>query len=239
VKQILKIAQEQQEAYSNLYRPFVTVAFAKSLDHCIALDSDGKKSSNLQLSGPESTVLTHALRSQHDAILIGSKTLRIDNPRLNNRLWEGKSPQPVVLDTHLSCLEWPSIRISQKPVWVCCSPDAYEINRQSVDEEKFRLIRCQTTRNGHYLDLMDVLYQLRCRNIQSVMVEGGARVLESFLKNPYLVQAVCITTAPVHLGPEGVRVNDGIYEMDIQSILQFGNDTVTLATVQKGNKGDT
>ncbi|OEU21435.1 dihydrofolate reductase [Fragilariopsis cylindrus CCMP1102] len=82
-------------------RPFVTITYAQSIDGKIALILDNEEekvilksnpktkttSSNFAISGPESLRLTHALRSIHDAILIGGKTLVIDNPRLNNRLW--------------------------------------------------------------------------------------------------------------------------------------------------------
>lgn len=114
--------------------PFVTLAYAQTLDGMIAAivdddDDDGGGtgtaapsssllSSNLRLSGPESTILTHRLRSVHDAILVGGTTFLVDGPRLNVRLpkeydrgvvrttiGHHQQPVPVVLDTHLNNLQ--------------------------------------------------------------------------------------------------------------------------------------
>ena len=85
--------------------PFVCVTYAQTLDGNIAISSNEhehkeqeqeKKSStsNLKLSSEDSFLLTHALRSQFDAILIGGKTLSLDNPRLNNRLWKPRTLLP-------------------------------------------------------------------------------------------------------------------------------------------------
>jgi riboflavin-specific deaminase-like protein len=79
-------------------RPFVLASFAQSLDGQMAPWSDKNPNElaainittvgNYPLSGPDSLLLTHALRSIHDGILVGGKTLEIDNPRLTNRLWK-------------------------------------------------------------------------------------------------------------------------------------------------------
>uniref|UniRef100_A0A7S3Q2R7 Bacterial bifunctional deaminase-reductase C-terminal domain-containing protein n=1 Tax=Chaetoceros debilis TaxID=122233 RepID=A0A7S3Q2R7_9STRA len=76
-------------------RPFILVTYAQTIDGMIAVkdpiceksNGEGKVSANLKLSSSESFLLTHALRSIHDGLLIGGNTLSTDNPRLNNRLW--------------------------------------------------------------------------------------------------------------------------------------------------------
>mmetsp|Transcript_24011 Transcript_24011/g.57969 ORF Transcript_24011/g.57969 Transcript_24011/m.57969 type:complete len:538 (+) Transcript_24011:152-1765(+) len=112
-----------------LSRPFVTLAYAQTLDGMIAAkectsandeEEDGAvaaaasatTSSNLVLSGDESMVLTHRLRNMHDAILVGGKTFLSDRPRLSVRLPANsiprhgvEHPMPVVLDTRLDNLQ--------------------------------------------------------------------------------------------------------------------------------------
>ena len=163
-----KIKEFQKDAhYSHRpRRPFVTLAYAQSIDGKIALVRDKTKyetkkdegcssldpttttltSSNFAISGPESLRLTHALRSIHDAILIGGNTLSVDNPRLSNRLWPQqlpnecddtttivrKQPVPVILDTHLNHVRLLGIDAKAKQhMIVCCSAEAYQ---QAIEE---------------------------------------------------------------------------------------------------------
>ena len=78
-------------------RPFITVSYAQSLDGSIATASRQQ----MQLSGPESMRLTHQLRACCQSILVGIGTVLADDPSLTVRLVEGKSPQPIILDTRL------------------------------------------------------------------------------------------------------------------------------------------
>mmetsp|Transcript_33738 Transcript_33738/g.79550 ORF Transcript_33738/g.79550 Transcript_33738/m.79550 type:complete len:424 (-) Transcript_33738:266-1537(-) len=136
-------------------RPFVTLTYAQSIDGKIALRLDHEMttsstttSQNLAISGPESFRLTHALRSIHDAILVGGNTLAIDNPRLSNRLWDTatvtespvppsadsesndesryRSPRPVVLDTHLTHTRRLGSTMRATNLIVCCSREAFD-----------------------------------------------------------------------------------------------------------------
>ena len=149
-----KTHQRQQHQHPAVRpRPFVTLTYAQSIDGKIALlpdddevESTKTSSSNWVISGPESMLLTHGLRSIHDAILVGGKTLFIDNPRLRNRLWpplvdnndndndnivrKRHQPVPVILDTYLKHTRGilgsgERLIRARNPV-VCCSDDAYQ-----------------------------------------------------------------------------------------------------------------
>mmetsp|Transcript_37677 Transcript_37677/g.80474 ORF Transcript_37677/g.80474 Transcript_37677/m.80474 type:complete len:466 (-) Transcript_37677:199-1596(-) len=103
--------------------PFVTLAYAQTLDGMIAArcaSGEEQTTSNMRLSGAPSMVLTHRLRSMHDAILVGGSTFSLDAPRLNVRLPSTlgvahdsvsahnsvlEQPMPVVLDTNLDHLQ--------------------------------------------------------------------------------------------------------------------------------------
>ena len=78
-------------------RPFVTLAYAQSVDGSIARE----RGERYTLSGPDSLRLTHMLRSCHDAILVGVGTVLADDPELGVRMIEGRAPQPVVVDSQL------------------------------------------------------------------------------------------------------------------------------------------
>lgn len=187
-------------------RPFVSLCFAQSLDGKLALDvadsttEDARTTSNLAISSQSSLLLTHALRSAHDAILVGGRTLSTDNPRLSNRLWgkDQRQPRPIVLDPSLRHFKLLGKCRKAKDMIVCYSQE----NEQDLPEDSdhgVAFLPCRTLHNGR-LDLADVLVKLRrdC-NIRSLMVEGGPRLLSSFLEARF-VDCLCITVAPIILG---------------------------------------
>jgi len=109
----------QQQTVAILSRPFVTLAYAQTLDGMLAAttsdqnDAPTSTTSNMLLSCPESIKLTHHLRNIHDGILVGGSTFLVDQPRLNCRLstsspsssYSIEDPMPIVLDTHLNNLQ--------------------------------------------------------------------------------------------------------------------------------------
>ncbi|MDE5568488.1 MAG: bifunctional diaminohydroxyphosphoribosylaminopyrimidine deaminase/5-amino-6-(5-phosphoribosylamino)uracil reductase RibD [Muribaculaceae bacterium] len=103
------------------------------------------------ISSPLGRLAVHRLRAVHDAILVGSGTVISDNPILDSRLWGGRSPRPVVLDRRG--------RIG----------DNYRV----LDRDPI-IIDCHE-------GVADVLAQLYRKGISSVLVEGGAQVLRSFI----------------------------------------------------------
>ncbi len=170
-------------------RPFVTLSYAQSLDGSIALNSG----ETLALSGAESTCLTHQLRSLHDGILIGISTVLTDNPRLSVREWDGPSPQPIVLDSHLrmpaSARLW---QMQDKRCWVLTT-----VNESSATDGP-EILSVQSNTDGRVCltAALQLLYQ---RGIRSLMVEGGANVITAFLKMQ-LADVLVLTIAPRLVG---------------------------------------
>jgi 3,4-dihydroxy 2-butanone 4-phosphate synthase/GTP cyclohydrolase II len=213
---ILKEIKSSQAKHTIEHRPFVTLTFAQSLDGRIALKYGAKTSSNLPLSGDESLLLTHGLRSVHDAILVGGRTLYIDNPRLSNRFWGNDQPRPVVLDSSLHHVrKLGHSRKARNPI-VCCSYEA-ALLYQNEQDLSIEIMPCQCDIGGRLI-LRDVLERLVERfGIRSVMIEGGASVHSSFLSER-LVDCLCVTIAPKLLGNDhGLAC--------FSSIQQLGTDT--------------
>jgi diaminohydroxyphosphoribosylaminopyrimidine deaminase/5-amino-6-(5-phosphoribosylamino)uracil reductase len=78
-------------------RPYIILKWAQTQDGFFAPD-DGTQ---YWITGPESRKLVHKWRSEEDAILVGKNTALIDNPQLNVREWEGRSPKRVLIDRRL------------------------------------------------------------------------------------------------------------------------------------------
>ncbi|KAJ2721118.1 hypothetical protein GGI07_004183 [Coemansia sp. Benny D115] len=214
--------------------PRVTLTFAQSLDGKIS----SRPGAALQLSGAESLKMTHVMRTLHSGILVGVGTVLADNPRLTARLapQPAQHPRPVILDTHLRTP--PDARVFDHP----CSPILVAapgccVERRRVLEARGAEVvvvdRCDADGRPR---LDAVVEDLRARGIDSLMVEGGARVIQAFLRHGELVDALVITIAPVLVGPEGVAAvpsMEGIGTMRIEPQLyqQLGADIVMAADV--------
>lgn len=192
-----------RDAYERSDRPYITLTYAQSLDGKIASTSSDEGSilsSNLPISGTESLLMTHALRSMHDAILIGGTTALIDNPRLTNRLWRGDNqPRPIILDPNLKCIrELGDNRKVENPI-VCCSREALEQFVGGPSDSDLTLVACKLDEDGR-IDLPCALYRLSALyDIQSIMVEGGSRILSAFAAQG-LVDCLCVTISPKLIG---------------------------------------
>jgi GTP cyclohydrolase II len=194
-------------------RPFVTLAYAQSVDGSISI-ARGLRSA---LSGPESLRFTHALRAGHDGILVGVGTVLADDPELRVRLVDGRDPQPVIVDSHLSTpLEAKLLAQSGRRPWIGTTTDrgriragdkgpkndtgcgAADARHTTIEARGARLFVSEPQANG-WVDLAALLRQLRAAGIERLMVEGGARIITSFLE-ARLVDYVAITIAPLFMG---------------------------------------
>ena len=186
-------------------RPFVTLTYAQSLDGSIA-SVEGQP---LPLSSSESLTLTHALRAAHDAILVGIGCVLTDNPRLTVRLAAGKSPQPVVVDSTLRCpLSANLLTNNGIAPWIVTTDRADAKRQELLEAAGARIIRLKGSAAAQ-VDLSALLECLASMGMDSIMVEGGARIITSFLVDR-LVDQVVVTIAPLLVG--GLRALDRFAE---------------------------
>lgn len=184
-------------------RPFITVTYAQTIDGSIA----AKDKTPLRISSAESMMMTHRLRTIYDAILVGIGTVKTDDPRLTTRLVSGKNPQPVILDTHLKIpLQAKLLQRMDCECWLCCSGNNTKERVNQVILKGAKILSCDLNRHGMVdLNMLGrVLYQ---RGVNSLMVEGGAKVITSFLAEE-LVDLMIITIAPKLVG--GLQVIDSV-----------------------------
>ncbi|HVV54319.1 MAG TPA: bifunctional diaminohydroxyphosphoribosylaminopyrimidine deaminase/5-amino-6-(5-phosphoribosylamino)uracil reductase RibD [Mucilaginibacter sp.] len=149
-------------------RPYVILKWAQTADGFFAPE-DGRQ---YWITGPESRRLVHKWRSEEDAVLVGKRTAASDNPRLDVRYWQGSSPKRVVIDRRLEL--------------------GRDLNLfdQSAETLIFNEIKTDIDGRIKYIALEDferfvpqyILYQLYLQDIQSVIIEGGAKTLASFIE---------------------------------------------------------
>lgn len=182
-------------------RPYITLTYAQSLDGAIA----ARPGHPLALSCQDSQAMTHALRAGHDAILVGIGTVLADDPSLTVRLAEGRHPQPVILDSRLRFPAFAKLlRHPTHPPWIITSTSAAAARQTALEEAGATIYRLPAAQNGG-VDLLALLAMLGEQGIHSLMVEGGAQVITSFL-SCRLVDQLIVTIAPVLVG--GVRALD-------------------------------
>lgn len=179
-------------------RPWVTLSWAQTSDGSIAQRS-GEPAA---ISGAESLSITHTLRAEHAAIMVGINTVLADNPRLTTRLVDGESPRPVVLDSQLRCP--PTARIFSEarrdgrpgPV-VVTTEEALRRSAPAAEvlsESGGTVLAVAGAPQGG-IDLSGSLERLYGLGLDSVMVEGGGLVLRSFLST-MTGDALAVTIAP-------------------------------------------
>ena len=185
-----------QVKYRQTGLPFVTLKYAQTLDGKIAtLTGDSR-----WISGSSSLRFAHRMRSSHDAILVGVNTIIRDNPRLTVRLVKGKNPQKIIVDSRLRVPLDSNVLKERAALFTI-------IATTSLSEQK-KIKRIQSTgaqvwlikkdRSNH-VDLKSLLHELGQRNIRSILVEGGSKMIISFLQKQ-LADRLVVIIAPKILG---------------------------------------
>ena len=174
-------------------RPLVTLSYAQSLDGSIAL----RRGVQTRISNEASARLTHQLRANHDAILVGIGTVLADDPRLTVRLVSGKNPQPVILDSHLRTPPGSALVREGKP-WIATTLASDPEKAENFVAQGVELLHLPHDTHGQVM-LPELLGCLSRMGVDRLMVEGGATVISRFL-SMQLVDYLVITIAPLILG---------------------------------------
>ena len=162
------------------------------------------------ITGKESLCEVHKIRDKVDAILVGSQTVLIDNPSLTTRISEstGKDPLRVIIDSHLRLpLNSKVLHIeSEAHTWIFCSAGAPVDKISSLKNLGAKVVAVDVSPGG--VDLREVLKALAKAGVCSVLVEGGARLHGSFLKEK-LFDSAYLFYAPLFAGDNGVSLVTG------------------------------
>lgn len=156
-------------------RPFVVLKWARSADGKIAGNS-----ARLRISNEYSNRLVHKWRSEEMAILVGTNTAHLDDPELTTRLWPGKDPIRLVLDRNLRLTT--SLKLfSTGPSTIVFNNHQHSISeKRSPDNLKSSgLFYYQIS--GEKSAVQEIIKACFELNIQSILVEGGAQLLQSFI----------------------------------------------------------
>ena len=171
-------------------RPYFILKWAQTSDGFIARTNYDSK----WISNRSSRQLVHKYRAQEDAIMVGRNTAHYDNPQLTVRHWKGKNPIRLVLDPNLALDS--RLNLFDGSVLTLC----YNYVKDELGSN-FQMIK--GPEKGFLEFIGEDLYR---RNIQSVLVEGGRKLLTSLIDNDYWDEAR-IFTSPIEFG-EGIKAPD-------------------------------
>ncbi|RTL59381.1 MAG: bifunctional diaminohydroxyphosphoribosylaminopyrimidine deaminase/5-amino-6-(5-phosphoribosylamino)uracil reductase RibD [Sphingobacteriales bacterium] len=171
------------------HRPYIILKWAETADGFIG----NTDHSRLLISNQYTNRLVHQWRSEEAAILVGTNTALYDNPELMVRLAEGNNPVRLVVDMDLSLP--PQLKLFDK--------QSKTIVFNTVKhEEQENLLYYQITGDVSIVhQIANALYYLK---LQSVLVEGGAKLLQSFIDEGYWDEARVITNTALK-SKEGIK----------------------------------
>lgn len=190
--------------------PYVFLKWARTQDGFISKTLiNGKAPENNWITGKESKLFVHQMRSEEQAILIGKNTAVLDNPSLTTRLVEGKSPLRVILCHSTLDLENLKVLTDNQPTLIFNN----ERSNLSGNKEWIKF-------NG---DLKEVLQELVKRDIHSLIVEGGSTILNQFIDEQLWDEAFELV-GPISFGTgkESPSIDSSFKKHQIK----LGNDTV-------------
>lgn len=192
-------------------RPSVVLKYAQTVDGRIATRTGDAR----WISGEAERRVAHAMRAGCDAVLVGAGTLLQDDPQLTVRMVPGASPLRVVLDSRLRTPLTAKVLSDDAATLILCREDADPERRRALVAAGATVQEVAGAPDG--LHLGEVLRQLRGLGIESLLVEGGGRVITSMLRAA-VVDRLVVSVSPTivgvgveAVGPLGVdRVGDGI-----------------------------
>ncbi len=199
-------------------RPYIILKWAQTADNKIA-PNDNKR---LIISNEYTNRIVHKWRFEEAGILVGTNTIIADNPLLTNRLWIGKNPVRLVIDNELKLPATAGIFNND------ASTIVFNLKKETIDVETI----LQANQVYYYkieksksvtAQIAEACYAL---NIQSILVEGGAKLLQLFIDEKLFDEARIITNKKMRIG-KGLE-SPRFYEKELDSSFSSGNDLIKI-----------
>ena len=206
--------------FSTKQRPYIILKWAETVDRKIAGPEDHTrtkadvKTDRLFISNAYTNRLVHRWRSEETAILVGTNTALQDNPHLTTRLWPGPSPLRMVIDLELRLPSSLNLFDRTSPTIV------FNTKRH---EESEKIIYYKINREESLVkQLLHACYRMK---IQSLIVEGGSKLLQSF------INVKCWDEARV-ISNSSMKVENGVGAPDLGSVVQISEETIVSDTIK-------
>jgi len=209
--------------------PFITVKYAQTLDGRIATATGDSQ----WISSEASLKFVHQLRAGHDAILVGRGTVIKDDPRLTVRLVRGRNPLRIIIDSGLNISGQAKVfqNISQAPTLIATIKKSSDPRFKLLAVSGAKIITVEADKNGG-VDLKKLFKILAARKISSVLIEGGAQIITSVLKNNLANRLVTVVAPKIigrgieAVGELNIRDLKRAKKLSFQKVLRCGDDII-------------
>jgi diaminohydroxyphosphoribosylaminopyrimidine deaminase / 5-amino-6-(5-phosphoribosylamino)uracil reductase len=214
--------------------PLVTVKFAQTLDGRIAAATGDSR----WLSSAASRRLAHKLRATSDAVMVGVGTVIADNPQLTTRLFKGRNPTRIVLDSGLRIPLESKILTEQElaPTLIVSTPDADKGKLSALKQMDIEVLSITQNEQGK-VDLPRLIEALGKRGISSVLVEGGSETITSMLRLKLADRIVSFVTPRIMgkgietVGDLNIKGVEDTLKLSFSRVYKSGEDVVIEARV--------
>ena len=200
LKTKIGILEEEAEKLNEPYakwmkfkKPFVVIKVAMSADGRIATKTGDSK----YITSKEARTLVHQVRTEVDAVMVGVNTVLRDNPELTPRLYKGKDPLKIVVDSNLKIPRNCNLMKDPSRLVVATTTKASKSDVQKLQDKGIRVIITKPDKG--MVDLKELMKELGKSEIINVMIEGGSELNSSAI-NAGLVDKIMIFTAPKLIG---------------------------------------
>jgi len=215
--------------YMETGMPFITVKYAQTLDGRIATSSGQSQ----WISSGTSLRFAHQFRAEHDAILVGCGTVIKDDPALTVRLVRGRNPLRIVVDSQLKIPLDARVLThqSQARTLIATTVSGENARWNKISKLGIDIVSVPPDNQGH-VHLKKLFRMLSRRNISSVLVEGGAAILTSVLKQDLANRLVTIIAPKIigkgieAIGELNIKKLDSAKKLFFTNILQKGEDII-------------
>ena len=157
-------------------RPYITLKWAQSADGLMDIErAENTTKKSFQISNKASRYFVHQLRASEMGIMVGTNTVLNDNPSLNLRYFAGNHPTKIVIDRNLKIPKDYKIFNPEAVLIIFHDENLEQVN----SSENVKYIGINFSKNI----ISQVMIKLYEENINSILVEGGAALLNSFLQD--------------------------------------------------------
>lgn len=203
--------------------PYIALKYAMTLDGKIATYTGKSK----WITNEKARNHVHFLRHKYSSILVGINTVNKDNPMLNCTLENGKNPTRIILDSSLSIKENSNIVKTAKDIKTIIAYCNENKEKESILKSNNILLLKTKKDTNNQVDLIDLIEKLGSMKIDSILVEGGGTINDSFVRNKLVNKLYVYIGNKIFGGKDAKTPVEGVGIKEVKESLILENPKIT------------